>query len=273
MVKKKRRRRFHSAPRKRGKPIIGITCEVVKLKPYFAEFELVCDYHYVRAVIRAGGIPVLLPVNPFWHDIPKLLENVEGLVIIGGADIHPSFYGEKSNEKVKPIYRGRTYFDMKLYQHAKKKNIPVLAICYGMQLLNVIHGGTLHQDIQAEVKGARNHSSKRNPLHQVEVQPGSLCHKIFGKKNFHVHSQHHQAVKLPGQGLKITAVAEDGIPEAVEGPPRTIAIQWHPERQPKDPVQSRLFRYFLNWVRHKQGVVSKAEAKRRARTLERALGS
>lgn len=247
MVKRRKR------PEKiKGKPVIGITCEVEKRKPYFSEFDLFCDYRYVRAIIRAGGIPVLLPINPFPRDAAKMLEHIDGLVIVGGADIHPSFYGEKSSKKIQPIYRGRTYFEMWLYRAAQKRKIPVLAICYGMQLLNVIYGGSLHQDIQSEIKGAHNHRSKTNPLHRVEVQVGSLCHKVFGKQSFHVHSSHHQAVKLPGRSLKITAVSErDGIPEALEGPPRTVAVQWHPERLPKDPLQRRLFRSFIRLARQK----------------------
>lgn len=250
MVKKRLKSR--RAKGLKGKPLIGITCEVVKLKPYFAEFELVSDYRYTRAVIRAGGIPVLLPINPLKRDIPRLMDAIDGLIITGGADIHPSFYGEKSKEKVRPIYRGRTYFEMNLYRCAQKKKIPVLAICYGMQLLNVLYGGTLHQDIQSEVKGARNHRSRREPLHRVDIQPGSLCHKIFRKKSLMVYSEHHQAVKLPGASLKITAVSEDGIPEAIEGPPATIAVQWHPERQAKEPLQTRLFRHFLRMVRERR---------------------
>ncbi|MBI3307604.1 MAG: gamma-glutamyl-gamma-aminobutyrate hydrolase family protein [Candidatus Omnitrophica bacterium] len=248
-MKRHKRRKKRDRRQKKGKPIIGITCEVVKLKPYFAEFELSCDYRYVRAVIRAGGIPMLLPINPFSRDAAKVLEHIDGLVIIGGADIHPSFYGEKSKQKIQPIYRGRTYFEMHLYKAAQKKKIPVLAICHGMQLLNVIYGGTLHQDIQSEVKGAKDHCSKRQPLHRVEIQPGSLCHKIFRKRSVVVHSHHHQAVKVPGHSIRITAVAEDGIPEAIEGPPRTIAVQWHPERTPKDSSQAKLFRYFIRLTR------------------------
>lgn len=249
LVKRRKRRRRQDPRRKKGKPVIGITCEVVKLKPYFSEFELTCDYRYARAIIRAGGIPILLPVNPFPRDAAKLLKHIDGLVIIGGADIPPSFYGEKSKQKIRPIYRGRTYFEMALYRAAQKKKIPILAICYGLQLLNVIYGGTLHQDIQSEVKTARDHRSKRRPLHRVEIQEGSLCHQIFRKKSFVVHSHHHQAVKVPGRSIKITAVADDGIPEAIEGPPRTLAVQWHPERMAKDPVQSRLFRYFIRLTR------------------------
>lgn len=250
MVKRRgRERRRGSGLRKKGKPIIGITCEVVKLKPFFAEFELVCDYRYIRAIIRAGGIPILLPINPMRRDAARLLEHIDGLLITGGADIHPSFYGEKSKTKIAPIYRGRTYFEMWLYRAARKKKIPILAICHGMQLLNVLYGGTLHQDIRTEIKGAANHRSGRNPLHRVEVQPGSLCHKIFRKKSFAVWSEHHQAVKVPGRSLRVTAFGEDGVAEAIEGPPRTIAVQWHPERQPKDFVQMRLFRSFMNMVR------------------------
>lgn len=253
---KRRKKKARKIPVK-GKPVIGITCEVVKLKPFFAEFELVCDYRYLRAVIRAGGIPVLVPINPRKRDVAALLDRIDGLIITGGADIHPGFYGEKSREKVKPIYRGRTYFEMNLYKTAQKKKIPVLGICHGLQLLNVIHGGTLHQDIQSEVAGAKNHRSKANPLHRVNIQPGSLCHKIFRQKSIMVHSEHHQAVKLPGRSIRITAVSEDGIPEAIEGPAHTLAVQWHPERQAKDAIQTRLFRYFLAMVRQNRKLTSK----------------
>lgn len=250
MVKKRRRhRRSLLRGGSKGKPLIGLTCEVVKLKPYFAEFELVCDYRYIRAIMRAGGTPIIIPINPFQRDVKKLMEKIEGLVIPGGADLHPSFYKEKSREKVKPIYRGRTYFEMNLIREAKRKHIPIFGICYGMQLLNVYHGGSLHQDIQSDVKGARSHRSKRNPLHKVTIQPGSILHKIFKEKTLDVHSEHHQAVKLPGKGLQVTAVSEDGIPEAVEGPDHVLAVQWHPERQAKDSHQKKLFKYFLGQVR------------------------
>jgi putative glutamine amidotransferase len=276
MVKKRKRRRKKTEEFRKikGKPIIGITCEVIKTKPYYSNFDLYCDYRYLRAIMRAGGIPVLIPVNPFHKDVSKLLESIHGLVIIGGADIPPSFYGGgKSHRKLAPMYRGRTYFEINLYKEAQKKKIPVLAICYGMQLLNVIHGGTLHQDIQSEIKGARNHRSKKNPLHVVQVQPDSLVYKIFRKKSFLVHSEHHQAVKLPGKSLEITAVSEDGIPEALEGPPHTLAVQWHPERQPKDTVQTRLFRYFLKMIKSDPSLESKASSAQREKVINRELGT
>jgi putative glutamine amidotransferase len=248
---KSRPRQRRARPRRRrpGKPVIGITCEVIKQKRWFAEFDLLCDYRYIRAIIRAGGIPMLLPINPFPRDAARLLRHIDGLVFVGGADIPPSFYGEKPTRKVQPMYRGRTYFEIWLYRAARRKNIPVLAICYGMQLLNVIHGGTLHLDIPSEVKDSAAHRSRREPLHRVTVQPGSLTQRIFRRASFVVHSDHHQAVKKLGRGLRVTAVSDDGIPEAIEGPERVIAVQWHPERQPRDPVQRRLFRHFIGLCR------------------------
>ena len=231
--------------------MIGITCEVHKLKPYFSEFELICDYRYVRAVIRAGGIPLLVPINPKRRDSARLLDQIDGLVFVGGADIPPMFYGERAKKKVDPAYRGRTYFEMWLYRTAQKKSLPILAICHGMQLLNVIYGGTLHQDMKTQIKGIANHNSTKRPMRRVRVQEGSLCHKIFKRKTFMVHCEHHQAVKVPGRSLRETAFAVDGIPEAIEGPSRTIAVQWHPERQPKDRTQQRLFKYFIALARKK----------------------
>jgi gamma-glutamyl-gamma-aminobutyrate hydrolase PuuD len=235
-------------PRKRvssHRPLIGITCEVVKRKPYFAEFDLLCDYRYVRAILRAGGTPILLPINPLTRPASALFRQLDGLVIVGGADIHPSFYGEKTTNKVDPMYRGRTYFEMAAYRAACRRRIPVLAICYGMQLLNVIHGGTLHLDIPSELQGPTDHRSRESPLHRVHVQKGSLCHKIFRRTSLVVHSDHHQAIKQLGRGLRATVISDDGIIEAIEGPAQTIAVQWHPERQPRDPSQRRLFRYFV----------------------------
>ncbi len=231
------------------RPVIGITCEVNKLKPFYAEFDLRCDYRYVRSILRAGGTPVLLPIIPFRREVSKLVHFIDGLVITGGADIPPSFYGEKASTKVDPMYRGRIYFEKLLFQAAQKKKIPVLAICYGMQFLNVIQGGTLYQDIQSEVPKVKSHRSKRHSLHRVKLFPGSDIRKILRTESCWVHSEHHQAVKTPGKWITVSAFSEDGIPEAIQGLKRTIAVQWHPERQPKDKIQRRIFKHFLKMCR------------------------
>lgn len=235
---------------RKGKPLIGITCEVVKCKSSFTQFELVCDYRYIRAILRSGGIPILMPINPMKRDLAQLIDEVHGIIIIGGDDINPRFYGEKVHCKTKPNYCGRVYYELDLIRLAKKRKLPILGICYGMQLLNVAFGGTLHQDIPSQVKGAMNHRSKGNPIHHVTAEKGSLCHRIFGKRKFQVHSSHHQAVKVPGKSLRITAFSEDGIPEALEIKPNVLGVQWHPERSPKDSVQAKLFRYFIRLAKN-----------------------
>ncbi len=234
------------------KPIIGISCEVIKLKPYYSEFELACDYRYVRAIIRAGGIPVMLPINHSKSDIKKLIRLMDGLMIIGDADIHPTFYGEKASHPIKPMYRGRTRFDMNLFEFAQRKKIPILAICYGMQLVNIMYGGTLYQDIQRQIKGTRSHRSKRDPHHLVHLYEDSDLAKIFGKKDVMVHSDYHQAIKTVGGSLHAVGYSPDTVMEAIEGPPKTLAVQWHPERQARDGVQSRLFGYFVKMCRGKK---------------------
>ena len=173
--------------KRKRKPIIGVTCEVAKLKPYYSEFELACDYRYIRAVIRAGGLPMILPINHGHADLKQLVSSIDGLLIIGGADIHPSFYGEKVRQQIKPMYRGRTLFDINLYREAKRQQRPVLAVCYGMQLLNVIYGGTLYQDIRTEIRAAKNHESKRSPSHLVQLEPG--CQLDFHLEGNVIHAE------------------------------------------------------------------------------------
>lgn len=237
---------------KSKKPIIGISCEVLKLRPYYSEFELACDYRYIRAIIRALGIPVMLPINHAKLDIKRLINLIDGLMIIGDADIHPTFYQEKAAHPIKPMYRGRTKFDMNLFQLAQQKKIPILAICYGMQLVNIIYGGTLYQDIQRQIRGTKSHRSKREPHHIVHLYEDSDLAKIFGKNDITVHSDHHQAIKTLGSSLRATGYSPDTVIEAVEGPPRTIAVQWHPERQSRDVVQSRLFNHFIKMCRDRK---------------------
>lgn len=234
---------------KQKKPIIGISCEVLKLRPYYSEFELACDYRYVRAIIRAKGIPVMLPITHTPQDVKKLIGLIDGLMIIGDADIHPTFYGEKASHPIKPMYRGRTRFDMKLFELAQKKKIPILAICYGMQLMNVMYGGTLYQDIQRQIRGTKSHRSKRDPHHLVHLYEDSELAKVFGKKNVMVHSDHHQAIKTLGSSLRAIGYSPDTVIEAIEGPPKIFAVQWHPERQARDGIQNRLFNYFIKMCR------------------------
>lgn len=235
--------------RKKSKPVIGICCEVHKLRPYFSEFELTCDYRYVRAILRAGGVPLLLPIIHQRAILRKMMASIDGLLMIGGEDIHPAFYGERKRYRIKPIYRGRMRFETAAYRMARRRKIPILAICYGMQLINVMNGGTLYQDIERQIRGAQSHSSKRKPFHTVWLKKGCRLAKILKKREFMVYSIHHQAIKQLGHSLQAVGYSPDTVIEAIEGPPQVYAVQWHPERQERDEVQKRLFRSFINLCR------------------------
>jgi gamma-glutamyl-gamma-aminobutyrate hydrolase PuuD len=235
--------------RGRRRPLIGITCEVHKIRPYYSEFELTCDYRYARAIIRAGGNPFIVPINHNRTMVKSLLEEMDGLVIVGGDDINPSFYGEKSRHRMQIAYRGRVRYETMLYKMACRRRLPVLAICYGMQLLNVMYGGSLYQDIRRQVSGSMHHASKRKPIHRVKLETGSKLAQILKRNSILVHSEHHQAVKRLAHRLSVCARSKDGVVEAIEGLPNTLAVQWHPERQARDPIQKRLFSYFVKQCR------------------------
>ncbi len=188
--------------------------------------------HYVKRVEAAGGNPrVLRPTSE--ATLGKALASIDGLLMTGGADIHPSFYGEQPNPSanLKLDTNGRDEFEVALAKQALEKDLPVLGICRGLQLLNVVSGGKLIQNVSGHTSGSFA------PLyHQVFVPPGCRLTLILGVAGFmKVNSYHHQAIKLPqkASGLTVSAYSlDDGIIEALESPGHrwVVGIQWHPER-------------------------------------------
>lgn len=214
------------------KPVIGITPDVGESsarpgRPATARYEL--KIAYADAVIAAGGRPIVLP----YDDDASALELCDGLVVTGGAfDIPPELYGAKAGGKMGPVKRGRTAYEHRVLRAALEADLPVLAICGGMQLLAVEAGGTLYQDIRDEVPGAFDHEQKndpREPAHAVTVLPGTALAAIVGAREIQVNSTHHQAVKDPGRA-RVCAVAADGVVEAIELPGGfVLGVEWHPE--------------------------------------------
>ena len=206
-------------------PLIGIT-SVYKIDEKGSAHTQV-NFNYVRAVAENGGIPVVLPTIDSESVLWRYLKELDGLVLVGGADIPPSAYGEQSHETVKPLTPQRYDFERKLIAKWFASQKPLLGVCLGMQFTNVVAGGSLIQDIPSEVGTQIDHRA----YHKVQIEQGSSLAKILGTNQANVFSNHHQAVRIVGKGLKVIAHSEDSVNEALE---RTnggfgLFVQWHPE--------------------------------------------
>lgn len=215
------------------KPVIGITTCVFRTpkKTYSA-----VSRSYVCAVEQAGGIPILLPlvVDPGLLD--GFLQVIDGLLITGGDEgVNPALYGENPLRELKCICPERDEYEIHLLKGALAKQIPILGICRGMQLLNVAGGGSLYQDIFAQMKSPLGHLPEEMPVdvpyHSVRLAEDSILRRVFATEKLQVNSFHHQAVKKIASAFRVTAVSEDSVIEAIEDPDHdfVVGVQWHPE--------------------------------------------
>ncbi|MBS2026813.1 MAG: gamma-glutamyl-gamma-aminobutyrate hydrolase family protein [Deltaproteobacteria bacterium] len=231
------------------RPFIGVTLDLT-LPPgtnALPRYEL--KRAYTDAVIDAGGMPILLPYTKDGSMVEAYLGLIEGLVVTGGAfDVPPELYGEKPRQGLGQLNPVRTQFELALLEQVLDRDIPVLGVCGGMQLMNVAFGGTLYQDLGRELPSAQVHEMKgdrRLPAHEVSVTAGTLLAAATGPGSLMVNSTHHQAVKRLGGGLIASAVAGDGVIEAIEAPDLRFAVgvQWHPELLVKSvPINRGLYR-------------------------------
>jgi putative glutamine amidotransferase len=213
------------------RPAIGVTIENPRQEPEV--FRLREDY--VRSVETAGGLPlVLAPGRP--EDAAEVLGRVDALLLTGGADLDPKYYGEKPHLKLGPTFEERDAFELALVREALRRDLPLLAICRGHQVLNVAMGGTLVQDIPSQLPGAGAHDpdvERWETCHDVEILPGTRLREILGTERVAVNSFHHQSVKGLGGGLVLSARSPDGVVEGIEVPRGTrrfvVGVQWHPE--------------------------------------------
>lgn len=196
---------------------------------------------YLNALKSAGIDPI--PVEP-GHPVPA----AQGLVLTGGSDVDPKQYGQTPDPSVKKIDPGRDEFELELLAHAEDADLPILAICRGLQLLNVHRRGTLIQHLPQSARHRRRDTPPSQPVHPIHVESNSRLLDILGTTEIQVNSRHHQAVDRLGSGLLVTARdPADRIIEALEDPSHrfVLAVQWHPEDQEAaDPVQRRLFEAF-----------------------------
>ena len=202
---------------------------------------------YVYALMRAGLVPLLVPPILDPEAACAALDAVRGLVLTGGEDVEPGRYGATPHAKLGETDRVRDAVELALITGAERRRLPILAICRGIQILNVALGGTLYQDLASERPGPIDHADTRS-RHGLRIESGSLLHRTLATGEASVNTRHHQAIREIAPALRATAWAEDGVIEGVErkdpGGPLVLAAQWHPE----EDVEEALFRGFAEAI-------------------------
>jgi putative glutamine amidotransferase len=210
---------------------------------------------YSQAVLDAGGAPVIIPAAQDRKSLEAVLGSVQGLILSGGPDIHPRRYGEEPLAGLGEVDEALDRMELLAAGLAIERDLPLLGICRGIQVLNVALGGTLYQDIASQVPDSICHTPKTDKAvntHTVRIEAGSRLNEIFGRREMWVNGKHHQAVKDLAPTLRIVARAKDQIVEAVEHPRQRFAIgvQWHPEGTWRDDrFSQKLFSAFVQAAR------------------------
>ncbi|VBB06629.1 peptidase c26 [Lucifera butyrica] len=236
-----------------NKPVIGITASPMMVEGgILAGSERSCvGRDYIRAVTRAGGIPIIIPAVNDADTLDKQVAMCQGILLSGGGDIHPSFYGEEPVGPLGFVSLERDEYEIKVVQAAKAAGKPLLGICRGVQLLNVAFGGTLYQDI-SWVKGNRLEHNQNCPgnaaWHTVTIAAGSRLHAMMGVERIMTNSSHHQIIKGVAPGFLINARTKDGVIEGIEKDDSLwiVGVQWHPERLvEQSPAMQNIFDHFV----------------------------
>jgi putative glutamine amidotransferase len=210
--------------------------------------ELALGLTYTDAIRRTGAVPVVIPPLDL-AALEPLLDGLRGLCLSGGPDLFPAVYGAQPHPALGPTEPALDDFEIALVRAAEARDMPVLAICRGLQVLNVARGGTLTQDLPSERPSAIEHRQPQaasTPTHNVALEPSSLVARCLGTSELRVNSFHHQAVDRLGSGLRAVGWAPDGVIEALEATDRsfTVAVQWHAESMTRSPEQDCLLAAF-----------------------------
>lgn len=249
-------------PSSDGSPLVAVTTEAAEAAGRHGKPQVQLYGAYLARLTEAGLTPLL--ITPF-HDeaaVGEIVGMCSGLVLTGGEDVAPQRYGEDVLGDLVFVTPERDAAEWAALAAAYRMALPVLAICRGIQVLNVYHGGTLWQDIPSQRPGGVAHEQTQaygEAAHAVSVRAGSLLHGIVGADGVRVNSYHHQAPKDIAPGLAVTATSEDGVIEGLEPTDGSwvVAVQWHPERLPEDAAPDhpdrRLFNAFADAVRRRNG--------------------
>ena len=230
------------------RPIIGLTADAEDGGGYSALPWYALRRNYADAVAEAGGLPMILPHRT--ELAPAYLDRLDGLVVTGGAfDVDPALFGAEARHESVTLKSDRTDFEMAILKGALDRNMPVLGICGGQQLLAVALGGTLIQHIPDAIPNALAHEQpnpRTEPGHVVSIRPDTLLGRITGQTTAAVNSAHHQAVEQVPARVTVNAWTEDGVIEGIEDPTRRfcLGVQWHPEYA-IDPADTAILRAFI----------------------------
>lgn len=240
-----------------SRPVIGIVTQT--LPPIVGERApcWIVGCGYIHALRSVGAVPWVIPLLPDDPDtLREIYDRLDGVFLTGGVDVEPSYYGEAKLPVCGVTDPDRDAVEKSLLEYAMAKSLPVLAVCRGLQILNVTCGGTLYQDVASQVPAALKHDyfptpanpSRKYLAHDVTVKPGTRLAKIMELAVAPVNSMHHQAIKDLGRGLQPNAWSPDGIIEGIEGVngQYLVAVQWHPEELTEtQPEMKRLFTSFI----------------------------
>lgn len=217
------------------RPLIGLTPSIMELE-WAGGLKMPAAIgwsSYTRAIAAAGGVPVVLP--PDGDGAAEVLATIDGLLLPGGADLDPALYGEReAHPTVYGINPDRDRFEVALVGGAVARDLPVLAICRGMQVLNITLGGTLYQDLPDQHParlGHRQREAPSEPSHDIRLEPGSCLARTYGVTSLPANSYHHQGVRAVAPGLRAVGWAPEGLVEGLESPAHAfvVGVQWHPE--------------------------------------------
>lgn len=221
---------------KKKMPLIGVSGSLTwETSGTFAKYpKAYVNHDYILSVTRAGGVPVILPFNDNDEAVKEMVSHVDGLLLSGGHDVWPKNYGEEPMQGLGDVWPERDHFDFLLLKEAKKRGIPIFAVCRGHQIVNVAYGGSLYQDLKYDEKCYIKHFQNQRPdlaTHSVDITEDTIFAKTVKMDEMMVNTFHHQHVKTVGDGLKVTSVAKDGVIESLEAEdyPWLATFQFHPE--------------------------------------------
>ena len=236
-----------------SKPLIGLNADFIEASANRDSCSFVWSGYY-DAILHSGGIPVIIPPMDSEEDLRQFLSILSGVVLVGGGDLDPRRDGYVLHSTVRPMSSRREEFDRMFLRVIAEEKKPLLAVGAGMQLLNVMMGGSLYFHIPVDLPKAMPHFDRQDPLHHrhtLEVTPGTMMERVYGDSDIRVNSTHHMAVREVAPGFCVSAIAPDGVIEAIESEdPDWLAVgtQFHPESSTATALDMRIFEDFVESI-------------------------